>query len=521
MLDVELYPYQETAVAGVFGEFDAGRAGALVVMPTGTGKTIAGVAVIARVVAVGGRALVLAHRGELLTQWAEACDLFGLNWAVEKAAQRGLQDSLYGRADVVLGSVATLRGKRLLDWPERHFDLIIVDEAHHGTATTYLQILSHFSRAKRLGLTATPERGDGDEIQEVFGRCAFEYPLWQAIEEGWLVPPLFKRPPCSIDLSSIDGSGDDLNQGDLEDAISGNIEELVNGAKPEIGDRLCMAFTPKVASAQAMADGFRQVSIAARSVHGTSADRDVVVRQFKDREFQCLCSCAMLLEGYDNRFVSALVMARPTKSSIVFRQMLGRGLRTCAEIGKDHCLIVDYAWNSGRHDLFRPIDLFDTSGMDLAVLDIADKLMRDGKADDPRKAIQEAEEIHRRQVAMKVTVRERDPRYRMLAFDPFQVGSLLGIPKRHVAPGAKKLTTANAHRLASLKLDSAGITNAEAERLLKALDARRSAGKATHRMVAALVSNGVPAAVAADMSFEEAGGDLDIILGWSRKERVG
>jgi superfamily II DNA/RNA helicase len=317
-------------------------------------------------------------------------------------------------------------------------------------------------------------------------------------------------PPTEVDLSKLDGSGDDLNQGDLEDEIARHVEELVNGAKAEMGDRYSMCFTPKVASAQAMADGFRQVGIAARSVHGESEDRDVVVRQFKDLDYQCLCSCAMLLEGFDAPAVSALLMARPTKSGIIYRQMLGRGLRKYP--GKTHCLVVDWAWNSGKHDLFRPIDLFDTSGMDLDILKIADGLIRTGKEEDPREAIKQAEQIHRRELAARVAVREREPRYQMIAFDPFQVGQLLGIPNRHVE-GGRAPTKKAREQLEALKLKADGLSQKEAQRLLEEIAARRAKGLATHRQICLLVSKGVPPEQARNFSFEDARGDLDLILG--------
>lgn len=513
--EISLYPFQITAVTNTLAEIER-RDAALLVLPTGTGKTVLACEIARRIVEESGRVLILAHTGELLDQWAESCDRFGLKWVVEKAEQDGHGDSVFGRADVVLGSVATLRGKRLARWPEKHFDVVICDESHHGTAKSYLDIFSHFSHARRIGLTATPERGDGEKIQEVFGECAFEYPLWKAIADGYLVPPIFLRPPCSIDLSKVANCGDDLNQGDLEDEVAAHIEELVNGAKKEIGSRMTMAFTPRVASAQLLAAGFRQVGVTANSVHGGSEDRDTVVKEFKAQQYQCLCSCSMLLEGFDARPVSALVMARPTKSSILFRQMLGRGLRTYP--GKSECCVIDFALNSGRHDLFRPIDLFDTTGMDLRILDAADRLMKAGEKD-PRKALHDAEEVHRLEVAKAVAIREREPQYRLVAFDPFHVSDLLGIPRRERNPTAKKLSAPNSRRLESLKLETQGVDDASARRLIKEIDRRKAVGLATHRQVAALISKGVPQSMANTMSFDEAKGDLDIIFGWTRSNR--
>jgi superfamily II DNA or RNA helicase len=516
-MGVELHPYQRAGVDGVFSEFNAGRPAALVVMPTGTGKTYVGVAAAERVAREGGRrTLILAYRGELLDQWAEACDAFGLAWEVEKADQRALHRSLHdSRVDVVLGSINTMKGERLARWPEDHFGLVIYDEAHHGVAPSSLRIFEHFPGALRLGLTATPERGDGEDIQRVFGNCAFEYPFWRAVDEGWLVPPYFETVATHVDLSKIDAGKDDLAEGALDEEIARHVEEIVNGCKPLMGDRVTMGFTPRTRSAVLMADGFRQVGIGARSVHGKSQDRDTVVGQFKAGDYQCLCSCAMLLEGFDCKQVSCLAMARPTKSPIVFRQMLGRGLRT--HEGKTHCLIIDLACNPGKHDLFRPIDLFDTTGMDLDILNIAHGILQSGKEQDPRRALREAERIHRIEVAAAIRVKERESRYHFVAFDPFAIGSLLGVPRRHVAVNAKPAQPHQIRRLQHLKLEvPEGYTRVEAKRLLDELDRRRREDLATHRQVAALVAQGVPAEQARALDFDAASGDLDILLGSRR-----
>lgn len=509
MSEVALHPYQADAVAGVEREFSGGRPAALVVLPTGTGKTYVGAATAAPIVARGGRVLVLAYRGELLNQWARTFDRFGLKWGVEKADQDARKDSLFGRTEVVLGSINTLRGKRLERWPSDHFDMIVYDEAHHGTAPSSLAILSHFHRARRLGLTATPNRSDGDDIQAIFGNCVAEYPLAAAVADGWLTPPTFRMPPCKVDLSKIDGSGD-LNEGDLEDEIGRHIEELVNSSKPHLGGAQTLCFTPKVGSAQAMADGFRQVGVPARSVHGKSEDRDTVVDQFLALGFQLLSSCAMLLEGFDAPATAALVIARPTRSPVLYRQMIGRGLRTYP--GKTHCVVVDWAWNCNRHDLMRPVDLYDTTGTDLDVLKIADGLVREGKESDPLAALDRATDIHRVELARRVTVREREPKYRMIAYDPFCIGQLLGIPNRHQGPG-KAPSKANRAGLEKLKLDPGAMSDREAEALLKEIEARRVRGLATHRQVALLVSRGVPPEQARALSFEAARQDLDLILG--------
>lgn len=507
---IELFGYQDEAVRKALAELDRAEA-ALLVMPTGTGKTIVGGAIMTEVVRRGGRGAIFVDRRELIPQWGEALDAFGLHWGIEQAQQHCRLDTLQGRVDVVVGSKDTLQGKRLEKWSKDTFSVIIGDEAHHGTARSWLNVFGHFHSARRLGLTATPERSDEQSIQKVFGNVAYELPFWEAVDKGYIATPYFDRPDSHIDLSMLKESGKDLNQGDLEDAISAHIEELINLALPYLNDRPILTFTPRVHSATAMASGFRTHprGFPSASVSGGSEDRDLVIKQFREGKYRNLCSCDLLREGANFPDVGNLIIARPTKSGLVYRQMLGRGLRKKPD---NWCQIVDYAVTNGSHDLFQPINLFDASGMDLDVLKLAGKFMNEGKHKDPREALKEAERVHRQQVELQVRARERAPSYKMLAYDPFQIGSLLGIPNRQ-REGQKACSARNHAALERYKIEPKGLSNAQAVKLIKELDDRQSENKLTHRQLALLVSKGVPVEFARDMPFEDAREDLDIILG--------
>ncbi len=109
---------------------------------------------------------------------------------------------------------------------------------------TWMKVFAYFHSARRLGLTATPERSDDETIQTVFGQCAYELKFWEAVDKGYITPPYFHRPPTPVDLSALRDSGGDLNQGDLEDAISSHIGPLVKTAAPLINGSQTMVFTP-------------------------------------------------------------------------------------------------------------------------------------------------------------------------------------------------------------------------------------------------------------------------------------
>ena len=170
---MESRPYQESAKDAILAEWDKGVNKTLLVLPTGTGKTIVFSKVIEERVRRGDRALVLAHRGELLDQAADKLSkVTGLLTATEKAGETSLK-SWYR---VVVGSVQTLmRDKRLNEFPSDYFGTIIVDEAHHCISDSYQKVLNHFDQAKVLGVTATPDRGDMKNLGSYFESLAYEY----------------------------------------------------------------------------------------------------------------------------------------------------------------------------------------------------------------------------------------------------------------------------------------------------------------------------------------------------------
>lgn len=183
---MELRPYQEEARQSVESEWARGVFKTLLVLPTGCGKTIVFAKITEDCVREGERVLILAHRGELLDQAADKIEKStGLKSSVEKAEQSCL-DSWYR---ITVGSVQTLmREKRLNNFSPDFFNTIIIDEAHHCISESYQKILQHFSSAKVLGVTATPDRGDMKNLGQVFESLAYEYTMPQAIREGYLSP---------------------------------------------------------------------------------------------------------------------------------------------------------------------------------------------------------------------------------------------------------------------------------------------------------------------------------------------
>ena len=208
-MELELRPYQETARQKVQEEWKEGKKRTLLVLPTGTGKTIVFSKIIEDRVKKGERVLVIAHRGELLEQASDKLyKSTGLKTATEKAEQTSL-GSFYR---VVVGSVQTLqREKRLNQFPPEYFDTIVIDEAHHAISDGYQRVLQHFESANVLGVTATPDRGDMRNLGSYFESLAYEYSLPEAIKSGYLSPIKALTIPLKLDLSNVKQQAGDFS----------------------------------------------------------------------------------------------------------------------------------------------------------------------------------------------------------------------------------------------------------------------------------------------------------------------
>ena len=349
----ELRPYQQQARDRIHAEWDAGHTRTLLVLPTGTGKTIVFASVAADQVRAGDRVLILAHRGELLEQAADKLQRStGLVSAVEKAESTCL-DSWFR---VVVGSVQTLqRTARLERFPQDYFGTIIIDEAHHAITDGYRRILDYFSGAKVLGVTATPDRGDMRNLGEVFDSLAFEYKLTDAIKEGYLCKIMAQTIPLQLDITSVTMSGGDYAVGDLGTALDPYLEQIAAEMARRCKDRKTVVFLPLIRTSQKFRDLLNAHGFRAAEVNGQSADRKEVLADFDAGKYNVLCNSMLLTEGWDCPSVDCVVVLRPTKVRSLYSQMVGRGTRLSP--GKTDLLLLDFLWMTDKHELCRPADL--------------------------------------------------------------------------------------------------------------------------------------------------------------------
>ena len=350
---MELRPYQKEAKESIFEEWDKGVLKTLLVLPTGCGKTVVFAKVAEDCVRRGDRVLILAHRGELLEQAADKiAKVTGLGCATEKAEQ-SCRGSWFR---ITVGSVQTLmREKRLGQFQADYFNTIIIDEAHHCISDSYQKILQHFGSAHVLGVTATPDRGDMQNLGQVFDSLAYEYTLPKAIKEGYLSPIKALTIPLQLDLSGVSMQSGDFKAGDIATALDPYLYQIADEMEKYCKDRKTVVFLPLVKTSQKFKDILNEKGFRAAEVNGESRDRAEVLEAFDRGDYNVLCNSMLLTEGWDCPSVDCVIVLRPTKVRSLYSQMVGRGTRLCE--GKDHLLLLDFLWHTERHELCHPADL--------------------------------------------------------------------------------------------------------------------------------------------------------------------
>lgn len=352
---MELRPYQQQAKDAIFSEWKNGIKKTLLVLPTGCGKTIVFAKVAEECVKGGSRVLILAHRGELLDQ---AADKIGKSTGLGCATEKAEQTCLGSWFRIVVGSVQSMmREKRLNQFPNDYFNTIIIDEAHHCISDSYQKVLRHFPDAEVLGVTATPDRGDMQNLGTVFESLAYEYTLPKAIKEGYLSPIKAVTIPLKIDMSAVGVQAGDFKSGDIATALDPYLESIAEEMEKYCSNKKTVVFLPLVKTSQKFRDILNNHGFKAAEVNGDSKDRAEILEAFDKDQYNVLCNSMLLTEGWDCPSVDCIVVLRPTKVRSLYCQMVGRGTRLSPETNKDHLLLLDFLWHTERHELCRPASL--------------------------------------------------------------------------------------------------------------------------------------------------------------------
>ena len=488
---MELRPYQETARQKVQEEWEEGKKRTLLVLPTGTGKTIVFSKIIEDRVKKGERVLVIAHRGELLEQASDKLyKSTGLKTATEKAEQTSL-GSFYR---VVVGSVQTLqREKRLNQFPPEYFDTIVIDEAHHAISDGYQRVLKHFEDANVLGVTATPDRGDMRNLGSYFESLAYEYSLPEAIKSGYLSPIKALTIPLKLDLSNVKQQAGDFSTKDLGTALDPYLEQIAEEMKKQCFNRKTVVFLPLVKTSQKFRDILNKHGFKAAEVNGESADREQVLKDYEEGKYNVLCNSMLLTEGWDCPSVDCVIVLRPTKVRALYSQMVGRGTRLAP--GKKELLLLDFLWHTERHELCHPANLIATD--EKVAKKMTENIEELGAPIDLEKAEQQAKEdvALEREESLAKQLAEMKKRKRKLV-DPLQFEMSIQateltdyVPSfgwQMSPPTDKQIKALEKWGIFPDEIENAG----KAEMLINRLVKRRDAGLSTPKQIRFLENRG-------------------------------
>lgn len=361
-----LRDYQRACVLSVRRAWGRGVRRPAAVLPTGAGKTVTFAGLAADMHSLGVRTLILAHRDELIEQAARTVRAAApdLRVGIYKAERRE-----YRGRDVVVASVQSLtREARRAELAAAGFRLVIVDEAHHGVANTYMSILRDLgcfdedpmTGAYALGVSATLGRADRVALGQVWQEVVYRRDIVPMIREGYLVNVKGIRVKVDgLDLARVKRTGGDYQDRALSEAMHAALAPaaVARAYVEHAKDRAGVLFAPTVAMAYEMAEALNAEGIPAVGLDGSlpTAERRRILADHARGDVQVVCNCAVLTEGWDAPWISAVVIARPTSSAALYVQMAGRGLRP--HPGKRDALIIDVVGVTGRHRLASVVDL--------------------------------------------------------------------------------------------------------------------------------------------------------------------
>ncbi len=352
---IELRDCQQEATENLQKMREDGKTIALLYHATGVGKTITA-ATDAK--AVGGRTLFLVNALKLASQ---AKETFAKVWPEATLGEyTGSQKDM--TQTVIFATVQSI-SKDLEKFSPTDFDYLIVDECHHAAANTYQKIFTYFHPKFILGLTATPERSDGEDMLELFQNVAHKMDLKTAVERGVLVPIRCVRVKTNIDLTDVRINGIKYNSQDLESKlfIPERNQLIVDTYLKYVNGKKTVIFCASVDHAAEIAKLLRDNGVKAEAVSGRDwvEIRNKILKDYETESTNVLCACDLLNEGWDSPHTTVLFMAWPTMSKTIYMQQLGRGTRRCP--GKDDLLVIDFVDNANMfnmpYSLHRVLDI--------------------------------------------------------------------------------------------------------------------------------------------------------------------
>ncbi len=288
--------------------------------------------------------LFLADAKELVYQAADKIQSWtGIIPDVEMGDFKACESS-----QIIVGTTQSL-ARRLEKYYPEDISLIVIDEAHRNTlGSQALRVLNYFSRAKVVGITATPYRSDKKLLSAFYEKISYEIGLFELIAQGYLSRIVVKSVPANVDLKSVRSHGGDYDEGDLAKALSPHLKQCAELLKEHAVDRKTVVFLPLVETSKLFCKLCQDVGL--NAVHVDGNDRSAL-----RSDWRVICNASLLTTGWDEPSVDCVYILRPTKSQVLFSQMVGRGTRICE--GKDHLLLIDPLFLTDDLNLIRPARL--------------------------------------------------------------------------------------------------------------------------------------------------------------------
>lgn len=341
----ELRDYQQELIQKVFTHWGAGDRRLLMQLPTGGGKTVVVAAVAQQFTQRGERVLFLAHREELLLQAKEKLEAV-------TSQPAGLIKAGYPterQHRIQIASVQSLIRRQ--HWFEA--GLVLVDEAHHSPSATYTQLLERYPNAYILGVTATPARSDGQGFKNQYDALILGRSMRELIDAGYLCDFKLFAAKNRINTAGLKVTGGDFNSRALAERVNTTLMlgDVVGTWKRYALGRRTVIFCVDIAHSKAVANAYWQAGYAAEHIDGETpdAERQAILKRFRTGETLILANCGIFAEGLDVPGVQAVQCLRPTRSVVLYLQMLGRGLRPA--FNKDRLIVLDHSENWIYHGL--------------------------------------------------------------------------------------------------------------------------------------------------------------------------
>jgi len=535
--------YQREAVKSVFDNWKTNRS-TMVVMPTGTGKTIVISAIIKN--CFPKRVMFIAHREELIFQAQDKIRrMTGFSTAVEMGDMKADETSLFDVPQVVISTIQTQTtggdgGGRMSKFSPDDFGYLVFDECHHSVSSSWRKAFDYYCQNKNLkvlGVTATPDRHDEEALGQIFDSIAYDYEILDAIHQGWLVPITQQMAHIeSLDFSGVRTTAGDLNGKDLANVLEmeKNLHGIADATVSTVGNKRCLIFAASVVQSEMLCGIInRHKPNSATWVCGKT-DKQIrrkVLIDFAEGRIQYLVNCGVFTEGFDDPGVEAIILARPTKSRSLYAQMIGRGLRPLPGLvdsfadddsegrrdaiknsSKPDALILDFVGNSGRHKLISAVDILGGNYSEETVRDVIETAKHDGRPvrvdamleEEEEKKRKKREEEKLREAARKAKIIGK-AKFTITNIDPFDAFQLT--PANVFSKDSRKqLSEKQEAILLKQGIDPARMPYSQAKQILDEQFRRWNLGLCTLKMAALLKRYGYETK---NMTMEEAGKIID------------